>query len=182
MPKDRPAKGGAKSIYIPQGEYGVSDDPDTFFTTVLGSCISTCLRDPKTGVGGINHFMLPGGGESDGAGVMYGVNSMELLINGLLGKGASRGRLEAKVFGGAGILGISKQIGDANAAMAKEFLSKEGIPIQSISVGGRDARRIQYWPATGRARQQIIDAAKAPEAMEPPAPAPKRADEDIEFF
>ncbi len=171
----------ARSIYVPQGDFGVTGEADAYFTTVLGSCVSTCLRDPAVGVGGINHFMLPGG-DGDGADIMFGVNSMELLINGLLRIGADRGRLEAKVFGGAGLLGISKQIGEANAAVAREFLSNEGIPIRSISVGGGEARRIQYWPATGRARQQLIDASRAPKELPPPRKPAKPAAEDMEFF
>ena len=92
----------SKKINIIQGEYQVSDDEEVVFSTILGSCIAACLRDPVVGVGGINHFLLPGsaGGGEGGASARYGVHLMELLINGLLKKGASRKRIEAKIIGG----------------------------------------------------------------------------------
>jgi chemotaxis protein CheD len=41
------------------GEFYVTPH-DEVLTTVLGSCVSVCMRDPDTGVGGMNHFLLPG--------------------------------------------------------------------------------------------------------------------------
>ncbi|MFL6605253.1 MAG: hypothetical protein ACJ8R9_28515, partial [Steroidobacteraceae bacterium] len=40
------------------GEYFVTRS-DEIITTVLGSCISACVRDPGLRIGGMNHFMLP---------------------------------------------------------------------------------------------------------------------------
>jgi chemotaxis protein CheD len=94
----------AKRVHIIQGEYKVVTDPDVFLSTILGSCVAACLRDPVAGVGGMNHFLLPGSAAamtSGGDATRYGVHLMELLINGLLKKGARRDRLEAKIFGGA---------------------------------------------------------------------------------
>src|SRR3984893_16265229 len=87
-------------IHIHQGECRISEDPRGVLTTMLGSCIAACLRDPIAGVGGVNHFLLAGteqGGRSPSLG--YGANAMELLVNGLLSIGAKRERLEAKLFG-----------------------------------------------------------------------------------
>lgn len=92
----------AKRVHIIQGEYKVVSDPDVVLTTILGSCVAACLRDPVSGVGGMNHFLLPGTGSvTGGDATRYGVHLMELLINGLLKQGARRDRLEAKIFGGA---------------------------------------------------------------------------------
>jgi chemotaxis protein CheD len=85
-----------------QGEFKVSDDPNVVLSTILGSCVAACMRDPVAGVGGMNHFLLPG--QANGTGgeaTRYGVHLMELLINGLLKKGARRERIEAKIIGGA---------------------------------------------------------------------------------
>ena len=88
-------------VQIMQGDYYVTDNPREALTTVLGSCIAACIRDRTTGVGGMNHFLLP---ESDGAdhkAHRFGVNAMEVLINDILKRGASRTNLQAKLFGGA---------------------------------------------------------------------------------
>ena len=89
-----------RRINVVQGEYSVSADPSVVFTTILGSCVAACIRDPVVAVGGINHFLLPGneeGGRSAEA-EHYGVHLMELLVNGLMKQGARRDRLEAKLM------------------------------------------------------------------------------------
>ena len=95
---------GAKRLHVVQGEFAVTDDPDVMMGTILGSCVSACMRDPVAGVGGMNHFLLPGERETAAEGpqgMRYGVQSMELLLNALYRKGARRERLEVKLFGGA---------------------------------------------------------------------------------
>ncbi len=49
------------AVKVLPGEYYVSAD-DEAIVTVLGSCVAACIRDVRLGVGGLNHFMLPGGG------------------------------------------------------------------------------------------------------------------------
>src|SRR4051812_24075597 len=95
-------KAQERRINIVQGEYKVSGDPGVVITTLLGSCVAACIRDPVAGVGGMNHFLLPGSevGASKVSESM-GVHLMELLLNGLMREGAQRDRLEAKLFGGA---------------------------------------------------------------------------------
>ncbi len=90
-----------KRVHVIQGEWKVVSDPDVVLSTILGSCVAACMRDPVAGVGGMNHFLLPGSADalsSGGDATRYGVHLMELLINGLLKKGARRERLEAKIF------------------------------------------------------------------------------------
>jgi len=106
----------------------------------------------------MNHFLLPG----DGPGsenqdlVRYGVHAMELLINALLNRGAQRHRLEAKLFGGAHLLSGKQNVGAQNADFAERFLRDEGLSLISSSLRGYSARRVQYWPVSGRARQIIL--------------------------
>ena len=112
---------------IVQGEYKVSDDPDVVLTTLLGSCVAACIRDPVKGIGGMNHFLLPGGdvGSSRDS-ERIGVHLMELLLNGLMRQGAQRERLEAKLFGGARMMQGLSDIGAKNAAFAKTFPAVRG--------------------------------------------------------
>ena len=149
-------------INIVQGEYHVSDAPDVTITTLLGSCVAACISDPVARMGGMNHFLLPGEDVSSPLTARHGVHLMELLINGLLKLGASRQRLEAKLFGGARVMNVSRAFGAANARFAQEFLRREGIAITGGSLGGETGRRIQFWPATGRARQMLVRAVEEP--------------------
>lgn len=144
-------------IHLFQGDYVVTADPATVVTTILGSCVAACVRDPVASVGGINHFLLPGtlASRPDDS-LAAGVHLMELLINGLLSRGARRDRLEAKLFGGARTVRGLSDIGAQNIAFAQDFLKREGITIGRGSVGGLQGRRIEFWPALGRIRQHMI--------------------------
>ncbi|ABR59099.1 chemoreceptor glutamine deamidase CheD [Sinorhizobium medicae] len=176
-----------KRVHVIQGEFKVVNDPHIVLSTILGSCVAACLRDPVTGVGGMNHFLLPGSASSPSSGAdatRYGVHLMELLINGLLKQGARRDRLEAKIFGGARTIARFSNVGEQNAAFARRFLMDEGIRIVGESTGGDHGRKLEYWPSSGRARQYALTGVEAQRAMQMdqrPA-APKPVESSIEFF
>ncbi|MDU0339870.1 chemoreceptor glutamine deamidase CheD [Bosea rubneri] len=158
----------ATIITVAPGEHEITSAKDEIVATVLGSCISVCMRDPHIGVGGLNHFLLPknNGGSDTSAGERYGDTAMEVLINGLMKRGARRNQLEAKVFGGARVLSGATMlaIGEGNITFVNEFLAREGIPVVSRDVGGTRSRRIHYQPTTGRAWvQHVQQAARDPE-------------------
>ena len=171
-------------VNIIQGEYFVTDDPDVVVTTLLGSCVAACIRDPIARVGGINHFLLPGSEIRMNAGEAerYGVHLMELLVNGLLQRGARRDRLEAKLFGGARTIEGLSDIGARNVAFAEKFLQNEDISVVGGSLGGGCGRRLQFWPVSGRARQAVMSG----DTNLPPVvvmPTPKQSDDGgVEFF
>jgi chemotaxis receptor (MCP) glutamine deamidase CheD len=122
--------------------------------TVLGSCVAACLYDPQTGIGGMNHFMLPSGGAEAGSAdaSRYGVHAMELLINRIMTLGGDRRRLRAKAFGGADLLGFNGiKVGTKNAAFVREFLSTEGIPITAQRLGGQDPLAVYFITETAKA-------------------------------
>ncbi len=161
-----PEAGTGRRVHVVQGEFHVTGDPDVMLTTILGSCVAACLRDPVARVGGMNHFLLPGNGEEAGSAtgtdmVRYGVHAMELLVNGLLREGARRERLEAKLFGGARMLEGLTDIGTQNVEFAKYFLQRERIPFTGGSLQGDRGRRVQFWPASGRARQMTMEQGEA---------------------
>lgn len=182
------ADSAARRVHIIQGEYKVINDPDVVLTTILGSCVAACLRDPVAGVGGMNHFLLPGTASSPMSGgdaTRYGVHLMELLINGLLKQGARRDRLEAKIFGGAKTIATFSNVGEQNATFAVQFLKDEGIPVVGSSTGGEHGRKVEYWPISGRARQYPLTGAETQKtvALEQRLPvAQKPAENAIEFF
>jgi chemotaxis protein CheD len=157
MTAEQSPRSTERIIHIHQGECRVSEDANVVLTTILGSCISACLRDPVACVGGMNHFLLPETNDSDrAASTRYGANSMELLVNGLLSLGAKRERLQAKLFGGGQLSDNLTDVGEKNASFAERYLKRESIPIIGGSVRGRQARRIQFWPVSGRVRQLTL--------------------------
>lgn len=136
------------------GEYHVSTR-DILQVTVLGSCVAACIRDTRLGLGGMNHFMLPDEEGADAAfgGARYGSYAMEVLINHLFKLGARRENLEAKVFGGGNVLaGLTHaNVGHRNAEFVLRFLDTEGIRVAARDLADRHARKVYYFPATGRA-------------------------------
>lgn len=175
-----PAESG-RLQHVIQGNFLVSGDPGDTFSTILGSCVATCLCDPVAGVGGMNHFLLPEGGPGQGELLRYGPQAMELLINALLKLGASKTRLQAKLFGGAQMHDGLQDIGRANAAFARAFLQTEGITLISESLGGRQGRRVRYWPVSGRAQLKLMeDCARMPKQR--PTAFESAPPDDVTFF
>lgn len=129
-------------------------------TTVLGSCVSACIRDPEVPVGGMNHFMLPEdttSGRSRWLGVAgmatrYGSFAMESLINGMLKLGARRERLEVKLFGGGHMLNVGMDVGDRNIDFVRHWLQVEGYRVLAEDLGDTVSRRVVYFPFSGRVR------------------------------
>lgn len=142
-----------EAVKILPGEYFVTGGEEVL-VTVLGSCISACIRDARTGVGGMNHFMLPdeGGREMISSSARYGTYAMEVLINHLLKLGAHRNRLEAKVFGGGAVLESlsGSKVGERNAEFVLSYLKTEGIPVVSKDLLDSYPRKIYFFPHSGR--------------------------------
>ncbi len=152
---------GCMGARVLPGEYYFTS-ANMVIVTVLGSCVAACLRDRETGVGGMNHFMLPGGDDGPASASMrYGAMAMEILINQLLKAGAHRSRLEAKVFGGGRVLAgmAALNVGERNAQFVVEYLREEKIPIVASDLNDIHPRKVAYFPATGRAMVKKLAAA-----------------------
>jgi chemotaxis protein CheD len=174
---------GLRRLNIYQGETRVSDEADVVLTTVLGSCIAACLYDPVVKVGGINHFLLAEPGRDTDVASMqrYGVYAMEVLINAMLSRGATRNALKARIYGGASMRDGYRDIGGTNATFARRFLADERIALVGEDVGGVGARRVEFRPALGLARCRTISAMAPPIVAPKPAPIPSPTG-DVEFF
>ena len=142
-----------EAVRVLPGEYFVHDD-DVLIVTTLGSCIAACLWDRDARVGGMNHFMLPEGTGDSGR---YGSFAMELLINQMMKRGASRWSLEAKVFGGGQIIQATHgatstlNVGERNTTFVLDYLKTERIPVVSRDVLGPHPRKVCFLPASGKA-------------------------------
>jgi chemotaxis protein CheD len=164
-------------------------------STLLGSCVAVCLFDPKLKIGGMNHFLLPSstsGANADIDVILNGDYSMEVLVNGLLNKGAQKSRLIAKAFGGGTIVSsIRMAIGERNSAFASEWLNQEGIKLVASDFNGPWSRKIVFVPQNGDAfcrripttQANILDVARAEQAYELSMKAQKKMEEKkIDLF
>ncbi len=153
-----------EAVKILPGEYFVHDE-DILIMTTLGSCIAACLWDRHARIGGMNHFMLPEGGDGNTSG-RYGSYAMELLINELMKRGASRGSLEAKVFGGGAVIAgmNSINVGERNTSFVMDYLRTERIPVLSKDVMDVYPRKVCFLPASGKAMVKRL-APSNPEAI-----------------
>jgi chemotaxis protein CheD len=146
---------GAEAAKILPGEYYVTAR-DMLLVTVLGSCVAACVRDPVSGIGGMNHFMLPEAGPEGGdvvsSSARYGSYAMEILINQLVKLGASRPRLQAKVFGGASVLRgfTTVNVGGRNSDFVLGYLRTERIKVAAQDLMGLYPRKVYFFPASGR--------------------------------
>ncbi len=146
---------------VHQGDCHVSGD-DVTFSTVLGSCVSACIRDRVANVGGMNHFLLAeqSGSARDryGASARYGAFAMEKLINQVLSRGTgNKANLEIKVFGGGNINSALNDVGAKNIEFVHDFLSAEGYRITGEDLGGTYARRVLFKPKSGRVFVKRLD-------------------------
>lgn len=143
-----------QAVKLLPGEYYVTDK-DLLLVTVLGSCVAACIRDCYSGIGGMNHFMLPDGGEVSGplnASARYGTYAMEILINQLLKLGARRSNLEAKVFGGGNVLdGLTvANVGQRNADFVLKFLQTEKIRVVAQDLVDIFPRKVYFFPKSSK--------------------------------
>lgn len=151
------------AVKVLPGEYFVHDD-DVLLMTTLGSCIAACLWDRERRVGGINHFMLPEvGAGGDSASGRYGSYAMELLINELIKRGATRSTLEAKVFGGGAVInGMTHlNVGERNTRFVLDYLATERIAVVSKDVLDVYPRKVCFLPASGKAMVKRLAPASA---------------------
>ncbi len=170
-------------ITVMQGQARVSAGPRVELSTVLGSCVATCLYDPEIELGGMNHFLLAEpqpGAPSIGFDEHYGVYLMELLINEMLANGAAKPRLRAHLYGGANMHAGMARIGTMNAEFARHFLAQERITLVREDLGGNSARRVEFRPASGQVRCRSVANSMAPVAS--PAPRAPAALGDVELF
>jgi len=170
-------------INVLQGQARVSAGPRVEFSTVLGSCVCSCLFDPDIQLGGMNHFLLaqpPAGTASGDVDEHYGVYLMEVLINEMLAHGATKSRLRAHLYGGANLNSGFARIGSRNAEFARSFLAHERIAVVREDLGGSSARRVDFRPARGQVRCRTVENALAPEPR--PSTRPSLATGEVEMF
>lgn len=149
---------GSMTVKVLPGEYYVSDQ-DELIATVLGSCVSACIRDRRRCIGGMNHFMLPepmserdSWSSTVGRAARYGNDAMEQLINTILKAGGRREDLEVKIFGGGRVLAQMTDIGERNIAFVKRYIEAEKLDLTAADIGDIYPRQVQFFPRSGKVR------------------------------
>lgn len=151
-------------VVIRIGALYVSNTP-VLLDTVLGSCISVCMYDEETKIGGMNHFMLPESAALDPpTQARYGVQAMEILITRMMKMGANRNNFKAKVFGGGHVLQTLESpdsVPQRNIAFIRKFMATERIPVVHEDVGGKRTRRVLFLPHLGEVRLKRLQTQEA---------------------
>lgn len=127
---------------------------DEILTTVLGSCVSACIRDVTNGVGGMNHFMLPSPEagatvNSESAG-RYGTHAMKLLVDSIVEKGGRPENFEIKIFGGGHITEGGIDVGAQNIDFIRRYLQEASLEIVAEDLGLAFPRKVNYFVRSGR--------------------------------
>ncbi|MCC6779798.1 MAG: chemoreceptor glutamine deamidase CheD [Hyphomicrobiales bacterium] len=156
-------------VKVLPGEFYITERSDEVIATILGSCVAACIRDPRLGIGGMNHFMLAhsrtGKWGSDVNSTRFGNFAMEKLINELVKAGCSRDRFEIKLFGGGNVIDTKNAVGTDNAEFALKYLADEGLPCAAQDLGGPYPRRILYNPTTGKVTRRLLTGVDRDTAM-----------------
>lgn len=147
---------GTRSLYLHAGQLIAAIEP-TQITTVLGSCVAICVWDPKLRIGGMNHYMLPMNPAANDRAERFADTATAALFSRLIALGVSASRLEAKVFGGASVLGIAGSVlGQRNVLAARQQLAERSVPIVAEDVGGNKGRKLVFRTDTGFSTVKIV--------------------------
>ena len=139
-------------VSVPIGRWGVVLAPKQI-RTLLGSCVGVILHDRAAKLGGVAHIVLPdsrGAIDQPGKFADTAIPAMIADLERILGRN-SRGRLTAKIVGGAGMFqtGPTLNIGKMNQVAVDQILAELGIPVLARDVGGDAGRRLTLDVATG---------------------------------
>lgn len=149
-------------VTVGMGDYKVASGEEKLITRDLGSCVGVAIRDPKTGVGGLLHVMLP---EYDPNGyeascfqdvntVKYADTGLDEMVRILVKKGAEKKRLVAKIAGGAHmimhpVMSECNDISAQNVRAVKRKLGELHIPVLAEEVGEHYPRTVVFEPSSG---------------------------------
>jgi chemotaxis protein CheD len=145
-PREAAGEPERKSAFLHPGQVGAWTEPHAV-TTILGSCVAVCLHDPKSRVGGMNHYLLPHPVSGERFAARFGAVAIDRLVERMLELHADTRHLQAKVFGGACIVGNprgGKSLGAQNVELALACLLRRNIPVVAQDVEGARGRKLIF--------------------------------------
>lgn len=117
-------------------------------STVLGSCVSVCLFDRQHQFGGMNHYLVPRGGET----ASHGEWATARLVERMRQLGSQTADLQGKIFGGGSPLKLVNEtyaVGVENVNVARRVLASFSIPIIAERTGHGAGIRLFFENWTG---------------------------------
>lgn len=138
-----------RAVVLEPGEFYFGSGR-TRISTLLGSCISITLWHPRQRIGGMCHYMLsersrPPGAALDGR---FGREACALFLQQMAAAGTRPEEYQAKLFGGANMLGDfageGRDIGALNVALGRQWLAASQIALIAEHVGGNGQRKIRF--------------------------------------
>jgi len=146
------APAGHPIVYLHPGHLFVAPQP-SIISTVLGSCVTICLWDPRLRIGGANHYMLPSKMGSEQNSLRFGDVAIPKLLESILALGSQKRNLKAKIFGGASVIkalqSVGNHLGTQNVELARRLLKGYGIPVLEEDVEGTHSRKVIFHTDTG---------------------------------
>lgn len=145
-----------KMIKVGMADLNVCVSPDAITTLGLGSCVGIVLFDPGTKIAGLVHVMLPDSTKitNNENKAKFADTGIDALIKQMIGLGANRKALIAKIAGGAQMFAFSNnsdmmRIGERNTEATKIKLKELGIALRAEDTGANYGRTIEFYPVNG---------------------------------
>ena len=139
-------------IKVGISDYRTGNRPDLLTTIGLGSCVGIAMFDPDSGLGGLSHIMLPDSCafSREVKAAKFADLAVPVLVDELVRSGARRGRLQAKIAGGASMFNykdksLNMNIGERNVEAVQRILESVGIPLLATHVGGTTGRTMTLY-------------------------------------
>lgn len=140
------------------GEIAVSaNDGDVLVSLGLGSCVCVVAFDPKSGVAGMAHIVLPdSGGNEQRRTPRFADVALPMLFEKMEEAGAITAGLVIKLAGGARMMPVTvtnatmMNIGERNIESIKALLEKTGRDVEAEDLGGTQGRTVRLAVGTGK--------------------------------
>ena len=143
-------------VKVGMADLNIVKSPNVITTLGLGSCVGIAIRDPITKIGGLAHIMLPDSKAIQGSSSIpkFADTGVAELVRVIVLEGANRGRLVAKIAGGAQMFAFQNKsdlmaVGQRNVESVIRILKEMKIPLLAQDTGENYGRTVEFYPETG---------------------------------
>ena len=139
-----------RTLYLQPGFLCLPAKP-THLCAVVASGVAVTIFDREKGFGGMGHYSHPcrRNGEST---PRFAAPALAGLVGLFAAAGSSIGDLETFIYGGSDnpeMFGFDPNRGMHNLRSGFEILEKLGLRVSGSDIGGRFARKLMFYTATG---------------------------------